>query len=205
MDIQLNFINQANDVHNSQIVIFQKNLAPDMSQFAVAWMVLKNTKRRKTVPFAFPLALEVATADSWGNESLRLPAEFGQLFQVRRSDVGDELALVGRVRSKKAILVRNGLPTGSINANLYRGGKLLATKTGIVPEQRAAFQFDPTIWIGLTAQIVEGQVMNAPTMSVAKSLSLKNVSSAEIVMTGGGKGASALPFQFTLQNIVPVG
>ena len=37
MDIQLNFINNSNDVNNSEIVIFQKNVATDFDELAVAW------------------------------------------------------------------------------------------------------------------------------------------------------------------------
>lgn len=38
--VQLNFVNQSNDANNSQIVIFQKNVASDF-ELAVAWRVIK--------------------------------------------------------------------------------------------------------------------------------------------------------------------
>src|SRR2546429_5481525 len=39
--VQLNFVNQSNDANNSQIVIFQKNVASDFEELAVAWRVIK--------------------------------------------------------------------------------------------------------------------------------------------------------------------
>jgi hypothetical protein len=50
---------------------------------------------------------------------------------------------------------------------------------------------------------VQGQVMNSATVSqISTELSLLGVRSADIVMTGGGPGPNATPFQFTLSNVV---
>ena len=40
--IQLNLINNSNDTNNSQIVIFQKNVATSFNEIAVAWQVIQD-------------------------------------------------------------------------------------------------------------------------------------------------------------------
>jgi hypothetical protein len=55
----------------------------------------------------------------------------------------------------------------------------------------------------LAPQIVQGQVMNSAVVSsINTELSLLGIASADILMTGGGPGASAAPFAFKLQNVV---
>jgi hypothetical protein len=67
----------------------------------------------------------------------------------------------------------------------------------------AAFQFQPTIWIGAVSQVTQGQVMNSAIVDqVNTELSLLGLASADIVMTGGGPGKSSQPFSFSLQNVV---
>src|SRR5258708_23979581 len=46
MGVQLNFVNQSNDANNSQIVIFQKNVASDFEEQAVAWRVIDRKSTR---------------------------------------------------------------------------------------------------------------------------------------------------------------
>ena len=53
MDIKLNFINLSNDVNNSQVVIFQKNVSTDFDELAVAWKVISNCGRGDNHPSSF--------------------------------------------------------------------------------------------------------------------------------------------------------
>jgi hypothetical protein len=203
VDINLNFINQSNDANNSQVVIFQKNIASNFSELAIAWQVIQNCGQGDYHPFTFPMTMQISAADSWGNFTQQTDAQNGQLFQMNRGNSGDTLGAAGSGSSPSEVQVLNNLPTGSINANIYKAGKLLASKTSVSPQQMAVFQFKPTIWIGVASQIVEGQVMNSAIISkVNTELSLLGLASADIVMTGGGAGPNALPFSFSLQNTV---
>jgi hypothetical protein len=67
MDIKLNFINDSNDVNNSEIVIFAKNEATDVQETAVAWQVIRNCGRGDNHPFVYPMMTQVGASDSWGN------------------------------------------------------------------------------------------------------------------------------------------
>jgi len=201
--IKLNFINQSNDTNNSEILIFQKNAAANFDELAVAWKVIKHCGRGMNHPFTFPIQNYVSASDSWGNYSSQLAAQNGQLYSVEEGSSGDMLRNTGAATSSKEIQVLNALKKGVINVNIYKDGRLLATKTGMAPRQKAAFEFKPTLWIGAVSQIWEGSLINSAIISqVNTELSLLGIASADIVMTGGGPGKASTGFNFTLQNIV---
>jgi len=205
MDIHLNLINQSSDRNHSQIVIFQKNLATDFDEVAVAWKVIENLGMGDHHPFVYPLDLTVAAADSYGNSTPPVPAQNGQLFAVSSQPSGIALGPAGDATSGKEVQVLNNLRQGSISAAIYKDGRLLAVKSSVSPQQKAVFQFKPTLWIGVVAEMQEGQVMNSAILSTLNTeLSLLGIRSADIVMTGGGPGPNSAPFTFTLNNIVMV-
>lgn len=203
MDIKLNFINNSNDMNNSQIVIFQKNVATDAAETAVAWKVIQNCGPGENHPFAFPLTVQASSTDSWGNFTPQLQAAPGELLTASQTNSSDVLTHSGPSSAANEVQIRNDLTVGAINANIYKSGRLLATRTSLPPEQTAVFEFKPTIWIGSVSQAVEGEVMNSAIVSnVNTELSLLGIASADIVMTGGGAGPNAQPFAFKLENIV---
>ena len=202
MDIKLNFINQSNDANNSEIVIFQKNAATNLGEIAVAWHVIKNCGQGDNHPFVYPMSMAVGASDSFGNYTPHLPASSGQLFAMTRAKSGDQLSFVGETNPGE-LQVENRLLTGAIDAMIYKAGSLFAKKTNIAPGQLAAFQFRPTLWIGVVSQFEQGQVMNEAIMStIDTEFSLLGIASADIVMTGGGSGPDAKPFEFHLENIM---
>jgi len=203
MDIQLNFINNSNDMNNSEVVIFQKNVATNFDESAVAWLVIRHCGRGDSHPFEFPLGMQVGASDSYGNFTPQLDAQNGQLFGMSLTTSGDGLQPMGAGTSSKEVQVLNLLSKGAISASIYKAGKPLAIKTSIAPQQKAVFEFKPTLWIGVVSQVVQGQVMNSAIIyNINTELSLLGIASADIVMTGGGPGKSATPFSFNLENIV---
>ncbi|MES2039784.1 MAG: hypothetical protein V4495_18360 [Pseudomonadota bacterium] len=203
MDIKLNFINNSNDTNNSSVVIFQKNVATNFDETAVAWKVIENCGVGDNHPFTYPLSSHVSASDSWGNYTPKLVAQNGNLFHVALSSSGTQLSLAGDASNQAQIHVANELPKGAVNASIYKDGTLLATHTSVAPGQKAAFEFKPTIWIGVASQVVQGQVMNSAIISdLNTELSLLGIAGADIIMTGGGPGANSTPFVFHLENIV---
>lgn len=203
MDIQLNFINQSNDINNSSVVIFQKNVADEFGGPVIAWKVIPNSAPGDRRPFVFPVSPTISASDSFGNYFPQLTAKSGQMFQVVNIATGRQIIASGAATSDRQIQLRNNLPSGAINASIYKNGKLLAAKTSVAPDQKASFEFKPTIWIGVASQLIEGEVMNADILSsINTEISLLGIKSADIVMTGGGSGASSQPYQFSLDNIV---
>ncbi|NOQ27164.1 MAG: hypothetical protein GQ564_17525 [Bacteroidales bacterium] len=203
MDIKLNFINNSNDQNNSEIVFFQKNVASDFNDTIVAWKVVKNCATGWHHNFNFTDEMAISATDSWGNEIVSpIPACNGQSFYVFKDSSGDQLAYNGQEANKDEVELKNDLTTGSISANIYKGGKLLATKTGVSPGQKAAFQFKPSLWVAVVSQVQEGEIMNSAIISdINTELSLLGLESADIVMTGGGIGPNASKLEFALENI----
>ncbi|MFM0097281.1 hypothetical protein PQQ87_16835 [Paraburkholderia nemoris] len=203
MDIQLNFVNRSNDANNSNIVIFQKNVATDFDELAIAWKVIRNCGQGDNHPFKFPMTMSVSASDSYGNYMPQQTATNGQVFQIVRSTSGDVLTLGTDPGNSSEVQVRNDLPNGATNATIYKDGSPLATKTSIAPGQKAVFQFKPTLWIGVASQIEQGALLNSAVISdINTELSLLGIASADIVLTGGGPGPRSLPFTFRLEHVV---
>ena len=209
--IQLDLFNQSTDQNNSEILIFQKNVAPGFSEIAIAWKVIQNLGRGDHHPFTYSYDLEVNANDSWGNYTPNFPASPSEVYQmVFSTTTGPTLQPYppGAANSKD-IDVRNELETGAIGANIYRSDRLLAKSFSdgintppVAPGQKAAFAFKPTIFIGVASQIEEGSVIPPAVISNLKintELSLQGLKSADIIMKGGGPGK---PFTFSLQNVV---
>lgn len=201
--IKLRLVNRSQDVNNSEYVIFQKNVAESFNELAVAWRVVKNLGLGDYHPFAYPLEFFVSAGDAWGNFTPQMLASDGEAYQVVRSRSGDVLQPASQPASSPTeVEVRNNLDVGAISANIYRDGKLLSTKTNISPQQKAVFEFKPRIFIGAASQIQEGQIMDSAILqSINTEIDLLGIFSADIVITGGGGGTSATPFEFTLANI----
>ncbi|RWW93721.1 hypothetical protein [Flavobacterium cerinum] len=201
--IKLNFINRSNDTNNSSVVIFQKNASADFSELAVAWTVIQNCGRLDNHPFTYSLNYQVAAGDSYGNYTPQLTTYDGQAYEMIKSTSGDILQLSPSPATSSAeVEVRNNLGIGAISANCYRDGKLFATKKNLAPGQKAVFEFQPRLYIGVVSQVEEGDVMNSAIISqINTEINLFGISSADIVMTGGGPGESATAFNFTLENI----
>ncbi len=202
-NIKLNFINRSADANNSNVVIFQQNVAEDFGELAIAWTVIKNCGRLDNHPFLYPMLFQVSASDSHGNYTPQEDAYDGQAYEMVKDTSGDVLNLMSEPStSPNEVEVRNNLSKGSINANIYKDGKLLAAKTNLAPAQKAVFEFHPRIYIGVVSQIVEGQVMNSAIIqTINTEINLFGISNADIVMTGGGPGASSTAFDFSLQNI----
>lgn len=202
-NIKLNFVNKSADTNNSSVVIFQQNVAEDFGEIAVAWKVIENCGRLDNHPFVYPMQFQVCGSDSYGNYTPQLTAYDGQAYEMVKDTSGDVLRLANTPSiSQNEVEVRNNFMNGACNANIFRDGKLLAAKTNLAPGQKAVFEFHPRIYIGVVSQIIEGEVMSSAIIQqVNTELNLFGITSADIVMTGGGPGKSSSAFQFHLENI----
>ncbi len=203
MNIELTFIDKSYDANNSDIVFFQKNVATNFDELAIAWRVIKNCGRGWSHTFAYPMAFEVGVKDSFNNVSDRKAATNAERWNAVLDNSGNVLIKDTKpAASTTDVEIYNALPKGSIDAQIFKDGKLLAHKTGISPEQKAVFQFKPTLWVGVVSQVEEGEVMNSAILSdINTELSLLGIKRANLIMTGGGRGADAQPFKFTLEPV----
>lgn len=200
MDIKLNFVNASNDQNNSQVVIFQKNAAGP-SEPAVAWKVIRNCGPGSNHPFVYPDAMSVNVIDSHGNHTALQPAESGMMLSLTLQPSGHVLAPADGADTGE-LHVLNALDRGAITANLFKSGKLLATRPWIYPAQRAMFKLRPALWIGAVSQVEEGAVINQAVLdSVTTEFAVFGSTGIDIVMTGGGPGSDAPPFKFQITNV----
>ncbi len=66
MNINLNFINKSNDVNQSKVVIFQKQVNPDYNEDAIAWKVIEYCGQGDHHPFTYDETLQISAKDSYG-------------------------------------------------------------------------------------------------------------------------------------------
>jgi hypothetical protein len=196
---KLNFVNRSSEDGTLPVLIFQKNVAGQFDETVIAWLVIENCGKLDNYAFVYSSNFAINASDSYGNFTPQLTAYEGQAYDMVVTTSGDMLQLSSIPAAVPTeVEIRNKLPQGAINANCYREGKFLATKTGLAPEQHAAFEFQPSIYIGVVAQMEEGEVIDPAIVSQINSeINLFGITSADIVMTGGGSKS----FQFTLENI----
>jgi hypothetical protein len=201
---RLNFINRSNDRSNARVVIFQKTVSTSFDELTIAWKVIKNCGQGDYHPFTYEYDMQVTAGDSYGNFTSPLAAYPGDRFDMVLDPSGDIIQKSSqRAAIASSVEVYNGLAKGSIAANIYRSGKLLATKKVVAPGQKAVFDFKPSIYIGAASEIEEGDVLDSAILSqVNKEIYLTGIASADLVMTGGGSGVNSTPFQFALENVV---
>jgi hypothetical protein len=204
MDIQLNFINQSQDVANSQVLIFQKNEATNFGELAIAWKVITNCGLGCNHPFVFPLNFEVCSSDSDGNYTRKMLATNGNKFAVEMGNSGHILSLISEpTASPLAVELKNNLVRGSLSAIIIKQGKVLAKHKIVSPGLKAVFQFLPKIFIGVVSDVQQGEEINTAVLSdINTEFDLLGISSADIIMSGGGGGKSATQFRFELDNVV---
>jgi hypothetical protein len=206
MDIKLRFVNRSSDGNRSEVVIYQKNLATSMHSLTVAWKVISYCGRDCYHPFVYPDGYEVCVADGYGNFSPRMPAENGQLLKLMSTPTGSRRLLRGGLASASNELdVLNDLSQGAVDVCIFRDGRLAAIKTAVTPGQKAVFQYQPVLWIGVASQVMQGMAISSAVLSGTNTeLSLMGIASADIVMSGGGPGQGSTPYEFNLENIVSI-
>ncbi len=204
MKVKLNYINQSEGKNNPHIVIFQKPTNPDWNTEIIAWKVIKNCGYGNYHPFEYDFDLQVNASDSYGNFTPQLKASPGDTFEMIKEDGGTVLKLSSDVRStSKQIVIENNLAMGSINAFCYRSNSLCAKKSSFAPGEKCLFELKSTLYIGVVAHIEEGKGIGAAVLNdINTEFSLLGLKSADIVMHGGGEGAEAQPYTFTLENAV---
>ncbi len=199
MPVRLNFINRSHDRCQTAIVLFQREVASELTP--VAWKVIRHCGYACSHPFAFSTELELGIGDQYGNFSPRQAACPGDSFNVTHRS-GRRQLLRDASDNGAAITLRNAMPCGAIDACLFNQGALLARRAGVPPGAQVAFAMAPALWIGAAAEAEEGRPLG-PAMAQQSytALSLLGMASADIVMTGAGGGADAVPLRFCLENI----
>lgn len=208
--IKLIFRNDAQPGVQHDVVLFQRNSAASIDDDVVAWKLIPQCDEGATYPFDYQLEQQVGIIDAWGNHTPLLHANGGDVFSVsdERGMTGTLLKPVCERGHPHVVAVRNDLDVGAISVIVYKDGRPLFKKNRVEPGELALFELKPELYVGACAHIEEGEVMNARIASAMQTkLDLMGLSSADIVMTGGGGGGvgrPARPLVFSLENQTPL-
>lgn len=203
-EIELNFINRSKDTSNEQVVIFQRNLSDIGDNKVVAWHVIPSFDYGREHPFTIPMELQVDASDAEGHHTARFSAMPGQAFDMVKEAEGYVLKRSTHAAGNPGeVEIRNKLERGPINANVYRGNRLLGTKSDLPPGQKAVFQFTKSIHIGCSSEAAEGDLLDLKRLAENTcEINMLEISSADIVMTGGGPSQPPQPIAFHIENEV---
>lgn len=205
MDIELNFINESNDTHNTEILFFSQNVPPGTGEAVQAWTVIRNCAVGGHHPFVYPSESTVGYLDGYGNYTRQLPAAPGEAFKAVFTDSGDSIVPNGAADNPQAIELDNALEEDTITALIYKDGRIYTRLASLAPNGKASFVLEPKLWIGTLSHMTPPGATIPITASQANTeISLFGIASADIVMTGGGSGEDPQPFVFKLQNITYV-
>lgn len=209
-DIQLNFINRSADAGNNTVVFHQKNEADPFSWSTLAWRVIKNSELNGRFSFPYSPIMEISVSDVWGNVTLITEAQPGKVYEIVEDYRGGAFRLSDRriMGHPSTVEMWNMQKHSVLNLNCHRNGNILATKDSVGPRESAAFQFESSIFVAVLPEtedeiIIEDgvEIDSEFLLPLSTELHLGHIESADIIMTGGGSGPNAEPFQFSLENI----
>ncbi|MGD9123869.1 MAG: hypothetical protein PVG60_02190 [Desulfarculaceae bacterium] len=198
----LNLVNNTNYTGNLELVLFQTNSASADKSSAVAWKVVNSLGMGCSHAFTYTSSMQARFTDSFGTTTQMVEAEPGQVFSLVRDETGENITYAGQASNPARLEMNNGLETGTVDANIYKDDKLLATESQMSPGQAEAFLFNPVIWIANGFPVQEGQTVSLDSLSNITGIPVNGIASADIVITGNGAGPDPDTFEFTLENIV---
>ena len=156
-NVKITFVNRTMDTELPKIFLFAKNEIPtfDVLRDSVAWRVIEGASRNGVCVFTIPTETHVDA--SWNNGACCttvLPAIAGKRYSIKENAAGIDVYEDSNAANTKTIDVRSAvrIPNG-INANLYRGNKLLMVQKSVKYDQTASFVVRPKICWGLASEV----------------------------------------------------
>lgn len=200
MDTKITFINKTLDENNFKVVIFQKSGVTNQQSTINAWKVIEHCGYNWSHEFIYSSSFSVGVKDSYNNNSNKKKAHPGQKWLVIHKPWGNTLELSKKkAANREEVEVKNDLQRGSIDAQIYKQGRVVVSKKGIPPEQKAIFKIEPYINVGVHSQVEEGDILSSAILSNAfTKFSLRGINEAQLIMTERGVGPAAMPFEFEL-------
>lgn len=204
-DIELNFINRSADAANCTIVIYQENAEMTFGGEEIAWKVIRNIGLNESFSFLYSPNVEISLSNSWGDIDQLTEALIGRAYDIVEDYSGDVLNLSNKqVNNPNAIEIWNGHEHRNFDVNCHRNVTRMGSIKSVGPGENAVFEFRESLSLVVTTQtgIEEGDVINPEFFTdLSTELSVNYITSADIVMTGGGSESNE-PIQFSLENVV---
>ncbi len=181
-EIPVTFTNGTWPRDNTKVAVYQKNVASFSSE-AVAWEVIPKLPLGDQHVITYTLPLKIAASDEWGNFTPKQSASPGQAWAVTMTPSGQQLVLQGVAADPSEIEILNNLAVGNINAHLYREDRLVGNEGGVLPGQKAAFEFMPKLNFAPVGDSVEtGDILDTDALSEF-TMDIYGAEEVEVVMT----------------------
>jgi len=204
MQTSLTFVNKSLTKKPPNVVLFQENTLAGEGNQPIAWQVIRHCAEGMNRCFSFDSEIQIAAGDSYENFTSPMTASPGKRYHVNSHDFGLRVDRAGDAFSSTQINVRNCLRQGTVNVRAYRSEKLLAQKSMLIPEQYAAFQFEPNLRVFALdmPDIRQGQPLPEGFFDyTVHKISLLGIVRANLIMAGGGAGHRAEAYRFHLEDV----
>ena len=199
--IHLDFVNRAYDLERPDVVFFQRDRANRQSE-VVAWKVVHRCGVDWHHPFRVPRRLDLSLVDADGNHTPPIELREGRRYTLARRRDGARCWLSGPAREPTSIEVSNRLAAEPISCRLTRDERPVVPLRRVAPGGETSFSLGLGLWVGAVWRARQGKPLGPFEVEASPTcLDLAAIRRAEVLMVGGGTGASALPFRFHLRPL----
>ncbi|MEM0998135.1 MAG: hypothetical protein AAGN35_13690 [Bacteroidota bacterium] len=198
----LQLINETSERFGPNVVVFFPPNSDNGAEPIYAWKVIQRLGVYLRHPIRIDQGFTLQLVDPWGNYLPPRTLRQGTRYRIVRQEADlsvQEEALLGL----GGIQVLNDLKEGSIGIKIQNDEKTAFGRPSLGPGQLASFQLSSTIQFAWSvADLKPGSVLNPLTLhSFSQVISLSSLSSANVLMQGGGPGPGAQRIRYPLTQI----
>ena len=194
MTVRLNSINNSN-TNNSDFVIFQRNAGTSPDPLAIAWQAIRPPMPGHSHPFTYPMDFKVGTRINSGEFTSQESIPEDSSFEIVKTEDG----------SYRLHLNNTQKPIQPLNPSLQflsRGNSEVGNAVSSQKKAKLATS-EPVISFAVASMTEDEQLKTEGVpLEIHADISLADIASADIVMTGGFDGEQFTPYKFELQNVV---
>ena len=203
MDTRVTFVNHSYDLGRTEVVLFQQDRLAE-HESPIAWKIIRRCGYECTHPFLFGTALQLAIFDPWGNvldEPTLSPSSHVEISQdvLGRTMIHQEIAGHG------GISVANDFREGAVSVFLARNRRAITPWRVLNPGTSALFDVGPELRVLPWSGLQEGDALPPEATSGPRAFEifdLRGLKEVQLLMMGGGWGASAQHMRFALYKPV---
>lgn len=197
--VTITYENESDDF-TSDFLVFSHYVSQSVHAESKAWQVIQHIGPGDSHVFRYTVASQLRCVWDDGESVSNLVDSWpGQGWQF--TTIGNDYQLVSDANVKidpAQIGVLNSVPD-TVTVQLLKDGGVWASQASVANGQLAAFEFQPTIYVGFGRAPVTSLYVDAAVMSAAwTEVSLFSLSSLTIV----AKGTAATGYEFIVRDIV---
>jgi hypothetical protein len=193
----IRFINKSLSPSPVDVVFFEPPGFFDSQTVRVPWYLIEHCSYYFSHPFRYDFSLTMHLRDDWGNYSPPVKAQPGMCYTI--SGKKAKLHLKGPGNPDE-IKIHNESDEDAPGIVFKRGGNDTAIRTHLAPGESFSFRIPHTLLARKVSGTHDLLVQQFQDPRYCSPIELKGIQTADLVLTGGGSGAFAKKYSFTLQN-----